>query len=126
MQVDTNLKVLVADDFSTMRAVVHKLLNELGFTDIFEAKDGDEAWSMIQTEDFGLVVSDWNMPGMTGLELLTKMKADIQMSNIPFILITAEAKTNQIIEASRLGCDAYIVKPFSAEVLYEKIVEVLQ
>lgn len=126
MQLDTTMNVLVADDFSTMRAVVHKLLTELGFSEIYEAKDGDEAWAMVQSQDFGLIVCDWNMPGMTGIELLAKMKEDVQLNDIPFILITAEAKMKQILEASRLGCDAYIVKPFDADTLYQKIIEVLR
>ncbi len=126
MQIDTTMKVLVVDDFSTMRAVVMKLFSELGFTDVSQAVNGREAWDKIQQEDFDLVVCDWNMPEMTGIELLKKLKEDDRYHDIPFILITAEAKANQILEASRLGVDAYIVKPFSIETLYQKIFEVFK
>jgi two-component system chemotaxis response regulator CheY len=124
MQLDNSMKVLVVDDFSTMRAVVTKLLVELGFSNIIEASDGEEAWQKLQSGDFNLVVCDWNMPKMTGIELLNKIKEDSQFQSIRFILITAEAKPHQIIEAAVAGVDAYIVKPFSAETLYEKIVKV--
>ena len=124
MQLDNSMKVLVVDDFSTMRAVVTKLLVELGFSNIIEASDGEEAWQKLQSGDFNLVVCVWNMPKMTGIELLNKIKEDSQFQSIRFILITAEAKPHQIIEAAVAGVDAYIVKPFSAETLYEKIVKV--
>lgn len=119
------MKVLVADDFSTMRAVVVNLFNELGIKDVFEAADGQQAWDIIQQQPpFDLVVSDWNMPEMTGLELLKKLKSFEKYNNTRFILITAEAKAAQILEASRQGADGYILKPFSLETLYEKVFEV--
>jgi len=126
MQIDTNMRVLVVDDFSTMRAVVVKLFTELGFCHVSEAVDGLQAWKKIQAEPFDLIVCDWNMPSMTGIELLQKLKEIPEYRNIRFILITAEAKTSQIMEASRLGADGYILKPFSIETLHEKIFEVFK
>lgn len=124
MYIDTNLRVLVVDDFSTMRAVVVKLLYELGFTDIAEAADGIEAWNKIQTDDFDLIVCDWNMPGMSGLDLLKEIRNSDDLKHLRFILITAEAKTNNIKDAQSLDVDGYILKPFSAETLYKKIFEI--
>lgn len=120
------MNVLVVDDFSTMRAVVSKLLADLGFTNIVEAADGQEAWDLIESQPFDLVVCDWNMPKMTGIELLKNIKTNPLYYQIRFILITAEAKEHQIIDASLAGVDGYIVKPFSEETLYKKIFEAFQ
>lgn len=126
MKLDTTMRVLVVDDFSTMRAVVMKLLHDLGFTEVEEAADGEQAWQMIQTQPYDLVVCDWNMPKMTGIELLKKLKTHADFYQIRFILITAEAKEHQILDASLAGVDGYIVKPFSEETLYKKIFEVFK
>lgn len=128
MLIDTDMRILVADDFSTMRSVVVKILSELGFTHIDEAADGEQAWFMIQAQAknqaYDLILSDCNMPGMTGLELLYKIKSTAGMEKTRFVLITAEAKAVQIKEACALGADGYILKPFSAEKLYQKIFEI--
>lgn len=121
MKIDTSMHVLVVDDFSTMRAVVSKLLLDLGFQVVVEAADGEEAWELIQQQPFDLIVCDWNMPKMTGIELLKKIKTNPDYFQIRFILITAEAKEHQILDASLAGVDGYIVKPFSEEVLYQNI-----
>lgn len=127
MHIDNTMKVLVVDDFSTMRAVVVNLFSELGFVNVHQAADGQQAWEIIQQHDFfDLIVCDWNMPCMTGIELLKKLKANPQYCQSKFILITAEAKSAQILEASRSGADGYILKPFSLETLHEKIFEVFK
>nr|WP_237264535.1 response regulator [Thiomicrorhabdus immobilis] len=123
---DRDLKILVVDDFSTMRKIVKDLLNELGFSQYDEADDGETAWPMIQSGEYDFIVSDWNMPKMSGVELLKKVRAHPHLKNTPFLLITAEAKRSQIIEAAEAGVDAYIVKPFTAATLYENIHQTLK
>jgi len=115
------MNILVVDDFSTMRSVVKNLLIELGFSNFEEAEDGSIAWPMIQSGKYDFIVSDWNMPEMTGVELLKKVRAEENVCDTPFLLITAEAKRSQILEAIELGVDGYIVKPFTATTLNEKI-----
>lgn len=124
MQIDRSMKILVVDDFSTMRKIVKNLLSEIGFTEFDEANDGATAWPMIQTGTYDFIVSDWNMPQMTGIELLQKVRQDSQLKEIPFLLITAEAKRSQILEAAEAGADGYIVKPFTAATLNEKMHEI--
>lgn len=124
MQIDRSMKILVVDDFSTMRKIVKSLLSEIGFSDFDEADDGVTAWPMVQTAKYDFIVSDWNMPGMTGLELLHKVRRDPQLKETPFLLITAEAKRSQILEAAEAGADGYIVKPFTAATLNEKMHEI--
>jgi len=126
MQIDREMKILVVDDFSTMRRVVKSLLVELGFTKIDEADDGASAWPLIQAGQYGLIVSDWNMPEMTGIELLQLVRADVDLQATPFLLITAEAKRSQMLEAAQSGVDEYIVKPFTAATLNEKIHKVFE
>ena len=121
MVIDKNINILVVDDFSTMIRIVTNLLKELGFSNIDDANDGSKAWPMIQTGKYDFIVSDWNMPEMTGIELLRKVRAHKDFSDMPFMLITAEQKRSQILEAAQSGVDGYIVKPFTAATLKEKI-----
>lgn len=121
MAIDKNINILVVDDFATMIRIVTNLLKELGFTNIDDANDGSKAWPMIQSGKYDFIVSDWNMPEMTGIELLKKVRADENLKDIPFMLITAEQKRSQILEAAQAGVDGYIVKPFTAAILKEKI-----
>jgi two-component system chemotaxis response regulator CheY len=118
---DKNMKVLVVDDFSTMRRIVKNLLRDLGFTNIQEADDGSTALPMLQNGDFDFVVTDWNMPGMQGIDLLKAIRADSSLAHIPVLLITAEAKKEQIIMAAQAGVNGYIVKPFTAGTLKTKL-----
>lgn len=121
MAIDKNINILVVDDFSTMIRIVTNLLKELGFTNIDDANDGSKAWPMIQSGKYDFIVSDWNMPEMTGIELLRKVRAHDDFKDMPFMLITAEQKRSQILEAAQAGVDGYIVKPFTAATLKEKI-----
>jgi len=121
MAPDKNMKILVVDDFSTMRRIVKNILRQLNFVNIIEADDGSTALETLQREKIDLVVSDWNMPKMTGLELLKIMKADDALKLIPFLMVTAEAQQENIIEAVKSGVSNYIVKPFTAETLGQKI-----
>lgn len=123
---DYNMNFLVVDDFSTMRRIVKNLLKEIGFNNFDEADDGATAWPMMQTGKYDFVVSDWNMPKMTGLELLKKVRADAKLKDTPFLLITAEAKRSQILEAAQAGVDGYIVKPFTAATLNEKMQKIME
>lgn len=118
----SDIKILVVDDMSTMRKIVQKALNSCGFSTIVTAKDGADAWDTLRTHgDFGLIVSDWNMPNMSGLEFLKKVRAEEKFQSLPFVLLTAEADTSQVQEALQAGVDNYIVKPFSAATLKEKL-----
>ena len=119
---DKNMKVLVVDDFSTMRRIVKNLLRDLGFTNISEADDGSTALPMLKEGSFDFVVTDWNMPGMQGIDLLKAIRADANLSHIPVLLITAEAKKEQIVMAAQAGVNGYIVKPFTAATLNAKLV----
>jgi two-component system chemotaxis response regulator CheY len=114
-------KILIVDDMLTMRKIVGKILKELGFTNITEAQDGQEAWSLVQTGAFGLIISDWNMPNCTGLEFLKRVRADAKLAKTPFILVTAEAEQHQVVEAIKSGVDQYVVKPFSRDALRLKL-----
>nr|WP_211245137.1 chemotaxis response regulator CheY [Thiomicrospira pelophila] len=121
-----DMKILVVDDFSTMRRIVKNLLKELGFSHFDEADDGSTAWPMVQTGKYDFIVSDWNMPQMTGLQLLKNVRADEKLKETPFLLITAEAKRSQILEAAQAGVDGYIVKPFTAATLNAKIQKIFE
>ena len=123
---DKNMKVLVVDDFSTMRRIVKNLLRDLGFTNIQEADDGNTALPMLQKGSFDFVVTDWNMPGMQGIDLLKAIRADSNLAHIPVLLITAEAKKEQIIMAAQAGVNGYIVKPFTAGTLKTKIDKIFE
>ena len=115
------LKFLVVDDFSTMRRIVRNLLKELGFTNVEEAEDGAVALDKLRNNKFDFVVSDWNMPNMDGLTLLQSVRADPNLKALPFLMITAEAKKENIIAAAQAGASGYIVKPFTAGTLQEKL-----
>jgi two-component system chemotaxis response regulator CheY len=124
---DANMKFLVVDDFSTMRRIVRNLLKELGFTNVQEAEDGVEALKILRSEkNFEFVVSDWNMPNMTGIELLRIIRADDALKHLPVLMVTAEAKRENIIEAAQAGASGYVVKPFTAATLDEKLKKVFQ
>lgn len=118
-----NTPVLVVDDMSTMRKIVSKILRDLGFTNITEAADGNQAWEAINKAPapIGLIISDWNMPNCTGLELLKRLRGDKNITRIPFILVTAEAEQHQVAEAVKSGVDQYVVKPFSKDALQAKL-----
>lgn len=121
-----NTKFLVVDDFSTMRRIVRNLLKELGFANVQEAEDGVDALNRLRSEPFDFVVSDWNMPNMTGLELLKQIRADAKLKHLPVLMVTAEAKKENIIEAAQAGASGYVVKPFTAATLDEKLKKVFQ
>jgi two-component system chemotaxis response regulator CheY len=123
---DKNMRFLVVDDFSTMRRIVRNLLKELGFTNVDEAEDGQVALHKLKTQHFDFVVSDWNMPNMTGIELLKAVRAEPQLKGLPFMMITAEAKRENIIEAAMAGASGYIVKPFTAATMEEKMNKIFQ
>lgn len=114
-------RILVVDDYKTMIRIVKNLLKQLGFTDVDEATDGSSALEKLRTSKFDLVISDWNMEPMTGLELLKEVRADDGLKNLPFIMITAESKTDNVIEAQKNGVSSYIVKPFNAQTLKQKL-----
>jgi len=116
-----NMKVLVVDDFATMRRIVKNILKQIGFTNIIEAEDGRSALKMLQSDKFDLIMCDWNMPEMPGIELLGKVRADEQLKGIPFVMVTAEAQKENIIEAVKAGVNSYIVKPFTAEIVEQKL-----
>jgi two-component system chemotaxis response regulator CheY len=123
---DKNMKVLVVDDFSTMRRIVKNLLRDLGFTNIQEADDGSTALPMLQSGEFDFVVTDWNMPGMQGIDLLRAIRADASLSHIPVLMVTAEAKKEQIVMAAQAGVNGYIVKPFTAATLKTKLDKIFE
>jgi two-component system chemotaxis response regulator CheY len=115
------MKILVVDDFSTMRRIVKNLLSDLGFKNIEEADDGNTALPKLKSGNFDFLVTDWNMPGMTGIDLLKAVRADAQLASLPVLMVTAESKREQIIEAAQAGVNGYVVKPFTAGTLEEKI-----
>ena len=121
-----SMKFLVVDDFSTMRRIVRNLLKELGFTNVDEAEDGAVALAKLTGGNFDFVISDWNMPNMTGIELLRAVRADAALCKLPVLMITAEAKKENIIEAAQAKANGYIVKPFTAAVLDEKLNKILK
>ncbi len=118
---DLKMKVLVVDDFSTMRRIVKNILKQIGYSDIEEAEDGNSALARLRQGGFGLVVSDWNMPNMTGLDLLKAIRADNALNNMPVLMVTAEAKKENVMDAIKAGVNNYVVKPFTADVLKDKI-----
>ncbi len=118
---DLSLKVLVVDDFSTMRRIVKNLLKQIGYSDIEEAEDGVQALSKLQNGGFGLVVSDWNMPNMDGLDMLKAIRHDAAIKDMPVLMVTAEAEKEKVITAIQAGVNNYVVKPFTGEILKEKL-----
>lgn len=121
MPADPNMKILVVDDMSTMRRIVKNILKQLGFSNMEEAENGAEALQKLRTEPYGFVVSDWNMPVMPGIEMLRAIRADEKLKHIPVLMVTAEAQKENLIEAIQAGVSNYIVKPFTAETMQEKI-----
>ncbi len=121
----TAMKFLVVDDFSTMRRIVKGLLNELGYSDITEADDGNTALPLLRDGAFDFLITDWNMPGMAGLDLLKAVRGDPKLAKLPVLMLTAEAKREQIIEAAQAGVSGYVIKPFTAVTLKEKIDKIL-
>jgi two-component system chemotaxis response regulator CheY len=121
MPADPNMKILVVDDMSTMRRIVKNIFKQLGFVNVEEAENGQDALTKLKAESFGFVVSDWNMPVMTGIDLLRNIRADAGLKHIPVLMVTAEAKKENIIEAVQAGVNNYVVKPFTAEALQEKM-----
>ena len=120
------MKILVVDDFSTMRRIVRNLLRDLGFTNIEEADDGSTALPMLRNGKFDFLVTDWNMPGMSGMELLKEIRADENLKSLPILMVTAEAKRDQIVAAAQAGVNGYVVKPFTAAVLKDKIEKIFE
>lgn len=120
------MKILVVDDFSTMRRIVKNLLKDLGLGNTDEADDGLSALSKLKAGDFDFLVTDWNMPGMTGIELLKEVRANAELSHLPVLMVTAESKREQIVEAAQAGVNGYVVKPFTAITLKEKIDKIFE
>jgi two-component system chemotaxis response regulator CheY len=125
MAIDKSMNVLIVDDYKTMLRIIRNLLKQLEFDNVEEATDGAEALAKLRAGNFGMVISDWNMEPMTGLDLLKEVRADSRLKHLPFIMITAESKTENVIAAKQAGVSNYIVKPFNAETLREKIEKVL-
>jgi two-component system chemotaxis response regulator CheY len=121
MAYDTNMRILVVDDFSTMRKIIKNILRQLGFTNIVEADDGSTAWEVLNKDNIDFIVSDWNMPTMSGIELLRKVRGSEEYADLPFLMVTAEAQQENIIEAVQAKVSNYIVKPFTPETLGQKI-----
>ena len=124
MAVDLNMNVLIVDDYKTMLRIVRNLFRQLNFTNVDEANDGVEALAKLRERQYGLVVSDWNMEPMTGIQLLREVRADGNLKQTPFVIITAESKSENVIAAKEAGVSNYIVKPFNAETLKSKLVSV--
>ena len=120
------IKILLVDDFATMRKVVRNLLKQGGYENIVEAEDGVAAFKVIKSQKIDFIISDWNMPNMTGIELLRAVRADAEVSATPFLMVTAEALQDNVIAAVKAGVSNYIVKPFTAEVLSEKIAKIIE
>lgn len=123
---DKDMKILIVDDFSTMRRIIKNLLRDLGFNNTQEADDGNSALPMLQNGKFDFLVTDWNMPGMSGIELLKAVRSDPNLATLPVLMVTAESKRDQIIEAAQAGVSGYIVKPFTAVTLKEKIDKIFE
>lgn len=122
---DKNINVLIVDDYKTMLRIIKNLLNQIGFNNVDEATDGGMAFTKLKEKSYGLVISDWNMEPMSGYELLQKVRAEDNLKNIPFIMVTAESKTENVVAAKQAGVSNYIVKPFNAETLKQKIESVM-
>lgn len=126
MPADPNMKIMVVDDMSTMRRIVKNILKQLGFSNIDEAENGQEALTKLKADTFGFVVSDWNMPVMTGIDMLRAIRADEGLKHIPVLMVTAEAQKENIVEAVQAGVSNYIVKPFTAESLQDKMAKIFK
>ena len=125
MSVDMNMNILIVDDYKTMLRIIRNLLKQLGFNNVDEATDGSMALQKLRDKDYGLVISDWNMEPMTGIQLLREVRADSKLKNLPFIMINAESKTENVVAAKEAGVNNYIVKPFNAATLKTKLSSVL-
>ncbi len=123
---DKNMKILVVDDFSTMRRIIKNILKQLGFENLEEAEDGQQAYTKLQNETFGFVVTDWNMPNLDGLGFVKKVRSDEKLKDLPVVMVTAEAEKDKVIEAIKAGVNDYIVKPFTAKVLKEKMDKIFE
>jgi two-component system chemotaxis response regulator CheY len=121
---DLKMKILVVDDFATMRRIIKNVLKQIGFTNISEADNGNSALKALKSEKYDLVMCDWNMPEMPGIELLNKVRADDQLKNTPFVMVTAEAQKENILEAVKAGVSNYVVKPFTADTVEQKLKKV--
>ncbi len=126
MPANPNMKILIVDDFSTMRRIIKNLLRDLGYNNTAEADDGQTALPMLQSGNFDFLVTDWNMPGMTGIDLLKAVRADGNLAKLPVLMVTAEAKREQIVHAAQCGVNGYIIKPFTAATLKEKIDKIFE
>jgi len=126
MSVDKNLKILIVDDFATMRKVIRNLLKQGGFENVVEAEDGVAALKVLKSQQVDFIISDWNMPNMSGLELLKAVRSDDELKALPFLMVTAEALKDNVVAAVKAGVSNYIVKPFTAEVLNEKIEKIVK
>ncbi len=126
MPANPNMKILIVDDFSTMRRIIKNLLRDLGYNNTAEADDGQTALPMLQSGNFDFLVTDWNMPGMTGIDLLKAVRADGNLTKLPVLMVTAEAKREQIVHAAQCGVNGYIIKPFTAATLKEKIDKIFE
>jgi two-component system chemotaxis response regulator CheY len=124
--VNKDLKFLIVDDYSTMRRIIKNLLHDLGYANVTEADDGNTALPLLQNGNFDFLITDWNMPGMAGLDLLKAVRANEKLKKLPVLMLTAEAKREQIVEAAQAGVSGYVIKPFTAQTLKEKIDKILQ
>lgn len=124
--IDFRMKVLVVDDFATMRKIVRNILKQIGFDNLIEAEDGQAALQVLKNDNIGLVVTDWNMPNMTGLELLEKIRTDPKTAHLPVLMVTAEGLKENVVAAVKAGVNNYVVKPFTAEILQEKIEQIFK
>jgi len=121
---DKNMKILVVDDFSTMRRIIRNILKQLGYSNIEEAEDGDAAFEKLKEADYDFVVTDWNMPNMTGLDLLKAIRTNERLKDLKVLLVTAEAEKENVVQAAQAGVNDYVVKPFTADVLEQKIARI--
>jgi two-component system, chemotaxis family, chemotaxis protein CheY len=124
--VSKDMKFLVVDDYSTMRRIIKNLLHDLGYANVTEADDGNTALPLLQAGNFDFLITDWNMPGMAGLDLLKAVRANDKLKKMPVLMLTAEAKREQIVEAAQAGVSGYVIKPFTAQTLKEKIDKILE
>jgi len=123
---DTSIRVLVVDDFATMRRILKNILKQLDFKNLVEADDGTTAWEVLEGQEIDLIISDWNMPKMSGIDLLKKVRASDKYKTTPFLMVTAEAQKQNVIEAVQAGVSNYVVKPFTAEAIFEKLDKILK
>lgn len=126
MTINKNMRILVVDDFSTMRRIVKNILKQLGFTNVVDADDGTTAWEILNKDKIDFIISDWNMPKMSGIELLRKVRASEEFSDIPFLMVTAEGQQENVFEAVQAGVSNYIVKPFTPETFEQKIKKIFE